>query len=317
LPLVVVKEDQGFTVVAIGLIIALGYRHQIAGLALAAWGMTWSVLAITVIIPHFNPAHQYPYWSKGGELSPGGSAVSATGLLHQLITSPSAKLPTLALILLPTAFLAVRSPIVLAAVPSLALRFVSTNTTFWSTGWHYSATVMPIVFVAAIDALAAISAGRSSGRLGLTGQSGSSGAARSLAETMRRHGAAMMVAICAALAFQFPLSEIWHPQTYQPGPHVEAERAAMALVPDGTTVQTNIGMLAPLGARTDAFWLGNATTWQGAAGNPASRYIVFDQAAGDLPPPQGSVLSYVENLNGGSRYRLIYRNDGVFVFVRS
>jgi hypothetical protein len=38
LPLVLVKEDQGFTIAAIGLLLALHYRHRIAGLLLAAWG---------------------------------------------------------------------------------------------------------------------------------------------------------------------------------------------------------------------------------------------------------------------------------------
>jgi Predicted membrane protein (DUF2079) len=63
LPLVMVKEDQGFTVAAIGVLPALRYRHRVAGFLLAAWGLTWSGLAIMVFIPHFNPSHQYSYWS--------------------------------------------------------------------------------------------------------------------------------------------------------------------------------------------------------------------------------------------------------------
>ncbi len=310
LPLVFVKEDQGFTVAAIGLIIAFGYRHRLVGAALAAWGLAWSVLAIEVIIPHFNPSHLYPYWSKGGELSPGDSIISPGGLVHQLLAAPSAKLPTLALILLPTAFLALRSPLVLAAVPSLALRFVSTNTTFWGTSWHYNATVMPIVFIAAIDAMARIRAAR-------TRRPSPPGGTGELAGLLDRHGAAMMLAISAALAFQFPLSGLWQPQTYQLGAHVQAARAAMALVPDGTTVQTDIDLLAPLGARADAYWIGNSPLWQGSAGNPVTQYVVLDQSAGDLPPHSGSAIGYVESLNRGARYRMIYRHGGVYVFVRS
>ena len=62
------------------------------------------------------------------------------------------------MLLLPTAFLALRSPLALIAVPSLLLRFVSTNSAFWGTYWHYNATVMPIIFIAAIDGLARIAA---------------------------------------------------------------------------------------------------------------------------------------------------------------
>ncbi len=153
LPLVLVKEDQGFTVAAIGLLLALRYRHSVAGLLLTAWGLTWSCLAITVFIPHFNPSHQYSYWSQGGQLSDGRAQLSVPDLIHNLLAYPSAKLPTLALILLPTAFLALRSPLVFVTLPGLLLRFVSTDSAYWGTTWHYDATVMPIVFVAAIDAI--------------------------------------------------------------------------------------------------------------------------------------------------------------------
>ena len=43
-------------------------------------------------------------------------------------------------------------PVALIAAPSLALRFISTNSYFWGTGWHYNATVMPSVFLAAVGA---------------------------------------------------------------------------------------------------------------------------------------------------------------------
>jgi uncharacterized membrane protein len=172
LPLVFVKEDQGFTVAAIGLVMAgmglMRLRHARrgdteeqeepgawirGGVLLAAWGLAWSVLAIAVIIPHFNPMHHYPYWYDGGAVGPGGHP-SVSALAHQVFQAGHEKLWTTYLILLPVAFLALRSPLVLIALPSLALRFVSTNSYFWGTAWHYDATVMPIVFLAAVDGMA-------------------------------------------------------------------------------------------------------------------------------------------------------------------
>ena len=347
LPLVLVKEDQGFTVAAIGLIIAFGYRHRIAGLALAAWGLIWSLVSITVLIPQFSPTHAYLYWSLGGDIGEPGHRASPAGLLHQLFASSDVKLPTLVMILLPTAFLALRSPVVLAILPSLALRFIATNSSYWTTQWHYNATVMPIVFIAAIDGMSRIRAARNAAGIGVNGgppaarttagigmnggppaRARAPGAVRwagsdatrwagRVAGQAERHGAAMMLAICAALAFQFPLASLWSPQTYQLGPHVAAARAAMALVPDGSTVATDIDLLAPLGARADAFWLGNAATWLGHRGNPATRYVVYDQTAADLPAPSGTALSYVESLSRGVRYRQIYQQNGIFVFIRS
>jgi uncharacterized membrane protein len=298
LPLVFVKEDQGFTVAAIGIIMALAYKRPRAGLLLTVWGLAWSYLAIAVIIPHFSPTHAYLYWSDGGGVSPVGGHPSVTGLIGQLATGWPTKLPTVALILLPTAFLSLWSPLVLAAVPSLLLRFVGTNSAYWGTDWHYNATVMPIVFLAAIDGMARIRAARAAGEPGR------------LSGLLERNGAPLMLGIAAALAFQFPLSQLWTPQTYSLGPHVAAARAAMARVPDGATVATDLDLLAPLAARTDTFWLGNS-------GNPATRYVVFDTASTDWQPPPPHVLAFVESLMHGARYRQIYVNDGVYVFIRS
>ncbi|HEV2239831.1 MAG TPA: DUF2079 domain-containing protein [Streptosporangiaceae bacterium] len=354
MPLVFVKEDQGFTVAGIGLIMAIVYREQITGLFLAAWGLVWSFLAVSVIIPHLNHAHRYLYWSDGGAISPVGGHLSVGGLLSQLVAGSSTKLPTLAMILLPTAFIALRSPLVLAALPSLALRFVGTNSSYWGTYWHYNATVMPIVFIAAIDAIARVRAARvaregwaaGQGRTGrpgwdarepegrgaaLTEERGARDERRGKAVTHRRpggeprehsepgrlgaavelHGAAVMLAIAAALVFQFPLSSLWNPQTYPIGPQVAAARAAMAQVPDGAQVATDLDLLAPLAVRTDTYWLGNSAT------NPATTYVVFDTASTDWQPPPRNVLTFIEGLNRGVRYRQIYVNDGVYVFIRA
>ena len=128
-----------------------------------------------------------------------------------------------------------------------------------------------------------------------------------------------MVAICAALAFQFPLSSLWTPATYTLGPHVAAENKAMALVPDRASVSTDLDLLAPLASRTDAYWLGNAST------DPATRYIVFDTQSTDCTAWEavcasarpGTVLPFVESLAHGARYRQIYDSNGVFVFRRT
>jgi uncharacterized membrane protein len=320
LPLVLVKEDQGFTLAAIGLIILFAYRRREAGLFLAAWGLAWSLVAILLIIPHFNPDHTYPYWSQGGGINPLGGHFSLGGVWANLNDGIGTKLPTLVLILLPTAFIALRSPLVLAVVPSLALRFIGTNPSYWGTQWHYNATVMPIVFIAAIDAMARIRARRArtareepdqpalpadaarAARLPVTAR---------LGLVMEHYGAAAMLALAAGLAFQFPLSALWTPSTYSLGPHVAAENAAMAKVPNGATVATDLDLLAPLAARTDTYWLGNLSA------NPVTQYVVFDTQSTDFQPPPTNVLAFVEGLEHGAPFHQIYEQDGVYVFRRA
>ena len=327
LPLVFVKEDQGFTVAAIGIyLIVSGLRAEIpdprdpadpygrgrmvAGQFLLIWGFAWSFVAIGVIIPHFNRAGVYQYWSDGGVLAPGGHP-SVFGLVGQLLHAWPDKLQTVVMLLLPTAFIALRSPLVLIAVPSLLLRFIATNSSFWGTYWHYNATVMPIIFIAAIDALARIgsamdadttrSAGWASGRQGLW--------PATLAGA-RRYGAAMMVAIAVPLAFQFPLSQLWNAQTYRISPHVGQAEAAMAKVPDGATVLTTLDLLAPLAARADTFWIGNS-------GNPVAQYIVFDGFNSDYSPAIKNVPAFIAGLYPPRTYTEIFASGDVYVFRRT
>ena len=276
------------------------------GALLTVWGLAWPLLAIAVIIPHFNPLHQYPYWADGGVLSPGGAHPSPPSVLAQFGHSYLPKLRTTLLILLPVAFVALGSPLTLVAVPSLALRFVSTNAAYWGAGYHYNATVMPIVFLGAIDTLGRIRAYRAR-----PAGEGAAGArpwfSAWLDPAATRVVPALMLGIAVVTAWSFPLSDLWHAQTYQISPHVQGEDAALARVPAGTTVEATLTMLAPLAARDDTYWIG-------VAGNPAPRYIVFDDLDSGWSPAPSDPLTFVEQRHPGVTYREIYENNFVYVF---
>lgn len=332
-PLVFVKEDQGFTVAAIGLyLIVAGLRASAArrdpdgsgtvqdpsgrrrigiGQFLLIWGFGWSFLAIGVIIPHFNPAHAYSYWSDGGVLAP-GAHLSVTGLVTQLFHAWPDKLQTVIMLLLPTAFTALRSPVALIAVPGVLLRFMSTDSSYWGTFWHYNATAMPIIFLAAVDGLARIRASMDAdGAAGFASwTSGQRGPGRALLAGAQRYGAAMMIAIAAALAFQFPLSNLWNAQTYRISPHIAAADAAMAKIPDGATVQATLDLLASLGARTDTFWIGNSD-------NPRTEFIVFDGKDSNYSPAITNVPAFIAQLYPHHLYAQIFESGDVYVFRRT
>jgi uncharacterized membrane protein len=288
-----------------------GIRRIEAGQFLLVWGFAWSFLAIGVIIPHFNPAHQYDYWSDGGILAPGGNPTVA-GLVGQFFHAWPGKLQTIAVLLLPTAFIALRSPLILIAGPSLLLRFLSTNSSFWGTYWHYNATVMPVIFIAAIDALARIGTAMAADdpAVATSRASRSRRARRAVLAGTRRYGAATMVAISVALAFQFPLSTLWNAQTYRISSHVKSADAAMAKVPDGATVQATLDLLAPLAARTDTFWIGNS-------GNPRTQYIVFDGQDSGYTPAISDVPAFIAQIYPGHAYARIFQSGDVYVFRRT
>jgi hypothetical protein len=114
----------------------------------------------------------------------------------------------------------------------------------------------------------------------------------------------MMAAVAVALAFQFPLSDLWHGATYTIAPHVAAAEAAAAVVPSGATVTTTTDLLASLAARTDTFWIENP-------GNPATQYVVIDGAA---YPPLTNIPAMMTSWYKGDRYVQVFARDDVYVF---
>jgi hypothetical protein len=119
-----------------------------------------------------------------------------------------------------------------------------------------------------------------------------------------------MLVVTVPLALQYPLSNLWSSQTYTISPHVVADNAAIATVPDGTTVLTTLNMLAPLAARTDTYWIGNR-------GNPEAEYIVFDGSASGYSPAITNVPEFIAGLYPGHMYTQIFSDDNVYVFRRS
>ena len=118
-PLVLVKEDLGLTVAAIGVLIAVAGRarsERRLGIGTAVFGLAATALETLVVIPAMNPTGVNQYT---GQMDLGTVITQAGTLLSNHL-----KLTTVVLLLLPTAFVALRSPLVLIAVPTLAWRAV-------------------------------------------------------------------------------------------------------------------------------------------------------------------------------------------------
>ncbi len=219
--------------------------------------MAGSLLAVLVVLPAFNPAGDFAYWSyvsgadgSGPDGGPSGGTVLA-GLLYKVtvgLITPEAKATTLVLLLATTVFLALRSSLVWVAVPTVVWRFVSSNTVHWGTGYHYSLVLMPIVFAAFVEALAARRA-----------QEGS----------VQRHllGAA---AICVLLLPQFPFWQLVQPSTWRPAPRLAVARELMDRIAGGATVQASTLLVPQLSNRTTVGLFG----W--GPGRPDSQWILVD-----------------------------------------
>lgn len=271
LPLMIVKEDMGLTVLAIGVVLWLaGQRRR--GVVLAAVGIVGMALVIFVVIPYFNPGNSWDYANTiGGD----------RGFFAVAFDQPGRKLLTVLVTFGVTGLLALASPWALLALPILAGRFVADNEFYWGTEWHYSVVLMPIVFIALIDVM------------------------------NRKHrfawlrayapqGAAVALAFAAAMQLHSPLSALVRPATYEENPRAASAREVIALVPKGASLETDIGLMTHLATGRTVYWLGTI-------GKAQPDYVLFDNA-GSFGSPEDAV-AYAEKTHGGN-WTLEYDKDG-------
>lgn len=279
LPLVLVKEDLGLTAAAIALVVALRSRRAsprtaVYALGVAAFGVLAAVVTFTVVIPAFNPAGAYGYWDK------------VSGGPFQAL---DVKLRTLAWVLVPTTgLLAPRSPLLLIALPTLGWRFVSSDPHYWGTDWHYSAVLMPVVSLALADAL---SRARRSPRPWL----------RSYAS----HLPAAVLAASLALTTALPLSVLTDPEAYREPARVRDVERLLARVPDGASVEANIGPSSRLVSRCRVFWVGDTR-------GITPGFIALDNSDGSF----GDVQEYAARLHPHTVYDVTGAAHGYVLLER-
>ncbi|OUZ12731.1 hypothetical protein BHE97_00525 [Aeromicrobium sp. PE09-221] len=221
LPLLLVKEDMGFTVAAVGAALWLaGERRK--GVTLGLVGMAAVAIVVGIVIPSFNAGDGYDYaGTLGGE----------SGILATLAADPGRKLLTLALTFAIAGVVALLSPWALLVVPTFAWRFVGDNPFYWGTEWHYSLIVMPVVFVAMVDVVA------------------------------RRHRLMWPALVLGGAATVYtligsPLTTLVDPETWRESPRAEAAEGAIDLLPRGATVESDLGLLTHLATDYDLYWRG-------------------------------------------------------------
>jgi len=137
-PLALVKEDLPMTVAAIGLYLVWRGQRRL-GWITAISGVLTSVLLAKVVVPLINVQGQYAFAGRLAAPDP--------------FDGVWLKLATLLLVLGPTLFTGLYSPLSILLLPTLAWRFLSSYPFYWGPGYHYSAVLMPIAFLAAVDGL--------------------------------------------------------------------------------------------------------------------------------------------------------------------
>ena len=333
LPIAFVKEDMGITVAAIGLIIFIrtGWLSTAVDILMPRlsagtpapmrtrmqqlysswartpavaestmvmmWGVFWSVVAIYVILPYFNSGGNFDYADKVNFSAALGDPF---GSVLQMLSN-NTKLATLGLLLMTGALLWVISPLAAIALPTLAWRLLSTMESYWASTWHYSLVLMPVVFLALLDAVMRIRYGvvpasipvRSAAR---AADSASTQEAAAPAAPGRLSTLARRIPVWAlpAVALLLAASPIFVPGSQQPLASLgNAQFTASALtttdqmkqdavqkVPEGVTVASDLSILTQLIPGRTVYWIGHT-------GEPAPDYVVIDRKSnswGGNPP---------------------------------
>ncbi|SED69931.1 DUF2079 domain-containing protein [Ruania alba] len=284
LPLLGIKEDLGLTLTMVGVVVALRGSRRL-GLLTAAGGVAAFVLVTKVVLPSLNPDGVWDYADDSilaTLLEDPGAAVGA------LFTGAGAKLGLVLMVVGVTAFLALRSPIVLLTLPTFAWRLTSDVPFHWSTDWHYSAVLMPVVFLAAVDAVLVLR----------------------LRPYTSWIGAGLLV-LALAVTFRFPLWQLTDPELYQPAWNADGAEAALEAVPDGAVVATDITLMAYLAPRAEVYWVGNED-------NPVPDLVVVNTSSGvygDAPPED--VVTYAEAKFPGVEFTEVLDQEGFGVAERA
>ncbi|WTV72578.1 DUF2079 domain-containing protein [Streptomyces sp. NBC_00029] len=281
LPLVLVKEDLGFTLAALAVVVAWRARTSdrriaVTALALAGAACVFAILVFTVFIPAFATGG-YGYWDK----------IDGAGPLAGIGT----KLTTLAWVLVPTSgLLALRSPLLLVAAPTLGWRFLSGDDHYWSTDWHYSAVLMPVVALALVDAIDTVRRGER--------------------PRLRAYALQMPTAVLAAAlalsATAMPTAKLAEARTYEKPERVHAIERLLDLIPDGATVEADTTPLTRLTSRTRVLWIGGSK-------GVVPDWITLDNSskwAGEDP------TAYARQLHPGEQFTLVGEAAGIVLMQR-
>jgi uncharacterized membrane protein len=303
--LLFVREDIGIIVVLLALLRLMQRRRpQWRAVALAAGGCVAYLITTMVIIPHFARGHGFAYGGQFDALGKNLPDAVANMVAHpwhaaKLFVTPGVKAQTLAYLMLPFAFLFLRSPYAILALPLLAERFFNSRANLWQPHFHYSLLPWLVLTLAMVDGAA---------KLGLFRPS--IGARRA-----RVALAAWLVAVPVLLPFDHFLSPpyAWTKMRATRGIQTQAalhaSRAVVARLPHNVCIEAD-NKLVPHLTNRDYVTLPDTQEW-------TADFVALDLAAPDIggnPPAPKPVTVLAQAQRQG--YTVIFR-QAKFVLLQS
>lgn len=277
----------GLTVSMVGVVLFVKGQKRL-GAALAGFGAAAFALTVLVLIPAASRVGEYDYWSKI-EKTGEGAGTSFGQVVGDALTSGE-RWEMVVFLLAITGFLALRSPLVLLVLPTLGWRFLSQDANHWGMHWHYSAILMPVVFLALVDGVRSV---RTSPRAWLV--------------SYGKVVVPVATAVALVLAANLPLRELMKSETYRTDTRTEQARAAVAAVPEGASVEADVSLLAHLTADHRVYWVGTAK-------GTDPDYLAYDLRG--WSQQVSDPVQLASQLHPDARYEITYRSDGFAVLKK-
>ena len=385
-PLVLVKEDMGLTVLMIGVAVILTsavpawyrsctvirpsergadglnaaagnaptdeatrnrHRGLRLGVGMIVGGIAAFLFAIQVFLPAFNinGVWDYGLGSQDQPASPDALTQKATVVVMLILTS---------------GVVGVTSPWLLVVLPTLAWRFLGSVEFYWVwDNWHYNATLMPIALGALLDVVArrrahgSYVADRPVRQVGVDGRAvvgrsaqaapGASSPDESDVDGPRRSPTAFPTWLTVPLRQRFvvatsilttvatgvltaPYLPLWQatnknfdPLAAEAKQSDEAKRTethrvavaheAIATIPEGATVVTDLSLLAYLVPRAEVSWVGTS--------GPDKEYIVMTPTSANQWGTTNAATWGEQHSKQGATYTVIFNKDNYQIAKRN
>jgi hypothetical protein len=283
LPLVLVKEDLGLTVAALGLVVLIRGSRRWGLVAMGLGGVAFLVTAVWL-----------PHLADGGfaeSYAPGSPAEA----WHFLGEGAGDKVRTVLFLLLPTGLLALRSPLLLVvALPTYGWRFLSDRYTYWYPWYQYDALLVPIAVAAMVEG------------------------ALLLRRPLRQAGLVAAVVLTLALLPQQAFEQVWDRDFWRTPARTAAVDRVLAEIPDDSRVAASDTLGARIALRTELYLVGDTIGPDGAP-LPPSEFDEVEWIAVDTriaPAPVPAWRGFAQLLDSGE-FEVVAEAAGVVVARRT
>lgn len=280
-------------------------KERKLGLVLMGLGILWYILVVNLIIPYGFGRH-YGHISAYDALG-----TSALGIIKTVFTNPfyvlnilftpGNKITTWFSIFGSTGFLAILSPsTLLLAIPMIGEKFLTlSKASVWTVWWHYTATITPIIMIAAINGI------------------------QNLKEKFKHihynwavFGSLVVFISTMSISFIFhnnpdrttPLSRIFNSDFYKSSQDIIDFQEIEKLIPDDASLATTDTLLPHLAHRQEIYRVHPTV--------PNVDYVIINTYEGFWPWKKEDILRLVEELKKNQYYNLKINKGNVYLFEK-